>query len=428
MRTLIALLSFSLCSFAGEDDANRKARIKGIRDYHKQGQATIPKIEPYLADADDDVRWEAVKAIADLGSQRSLDPLITATRDRQAEIQIRAVEGLVNFYFTGYMKSGFTGSYRRTTNALKGRFTDTNNDVIDPYLTPRPEVIEALGKMVASGSNMDARSAAARGLGILRGKAALNDLYVGLQSRNDTLMYESIIAIQKIRDPQAGPKVQFLLRDLDERVQIAAIETTGILRNKEALPDLRKALENGRNAKIQRAALTSISMMPDEASRPLYDKYFTGKDDGLRGAAAEGYARLKNPSDAETLQKAFEQETKMGPRLSMAFAAAMLGRNELTEFSPLQYLVNTLNSKLYRDSAEPLLAELARDAKVRNAVYPALTQPKVTKEEKLRLARIFGLTGDRDTIRILEPLKQDSDGDVATAGTQAIRNITARLP
>ena len=36
-------------------------------------------------------------------------------------------------------------------------------------------------------------------------------------------MYESLIALQKIRDPAAGPGMAFLLRDLDEKVQMAAL-------------------------------------------------------------------------------------------------------------------------------------------------------------------------------------------------------------
>ena len=59
----------------------------------------------------------------------------------------------------------------------------------------------------------------------------------------------------------------------------------------------------------------------------------------------------------------------MGPRLSLAFALVTLGRRELSEFSPLQYLVNTLNSRIYRDSAEPLLLEVARDPETRAALY-----------------------------------------------------------
>jgi hypothetical protein len=110
----------------------------------------------------------------------------------------------------------------------------------------------------------------------------------------------------------------------------------------------------------------------------------------------------------------------------MAFATVLLGKRELSEFSPLQYLINTLNSKLYRDSAEPLLLELSRDAAIRQNLYAAI--PKATKEEKLRLIRILGTTGDRETLSVLEPLKTDLDGDVAQESVKAVRTIQSRLP
>src|SRR5262249_11381863 len=152
-----------------------------------------------------------------------------------------------------------------------------------------------------------------------------------------------------------------------------------------------------------------MAMMPDEGNRYMYKSYFEGKDDGLRAAAAEGYARLRQPTDLPTMEKSFESETKMSVRLSLAFACVMLGKLELTPFSPLQYLVNTLNTKLYRDSAEPLLAEVSRDPEARHALHPAISKPNATKEEKIRLARIFGQTGDKEALPVVEALKGDTD-------------------
>ncbi len=94
-----------------------------------------------------DVRREAVKAIVDIGTQRSLDPLVKATRDNDPEIQIRATDGLVNFYVPGYVKTGLTASLRRAGSSIKAKFTDNNDLVIDPYIQPRPEVIAALGRI-----------------------------------------------------------------------------------------------------------------------------------------------------------------------------------------------------------------------------------------------------------------------------------------
>src|SRR3981081_1840796 len=247
---------------------------------------------------------------------------------------------------------------------------------------------------------MDSGANAARAVGILRGNAAIPDLLDAMKSKNDAVLYESLIAIQKIHDKNVAPKLRYLLNDLDEKVQLAAIETTGFLQNKEALPDLVGALNRAKSAKVRRAALTAVAMIPDDSSRALYTRYLSDRDDAMRAAAAEGFARLKNPADQPLIQQAYQQETKSSPRLSMAFALVSLGQVEVSELSPLQLLINTLNSRARQGEAEPFLMELAREPKIRASLYPSLTGG--TKDEKIYLARVMARSGDRDSLPPLE--------------------------
>src|SRR5229473_6492788 len=242
-------------------------RPKDVRELAKGGSNAIPQLQALLKNPDLNIRIEAVKSIVDIGTQRSLDPLIEATSDSDAEIQIRATDGLVNFYLPGYVRTGFSAKLQRVGTGIKGKFTDTNDQVIDAYVQVRPEVIAALGKLARGGVSMESRANAARAVGILRGQAAIPDLLEAMKSKDGAVLYESLIAIQKIHDKSVAPKLRYLLRDLDEKVQLAAIETTGILQNREALPDLVDALNRTRSAKIRRAALTAIAMLPDESSR-----------------------------------------------------------------------------------------------------------------------------------------------------------------
>ncbi|MGA2213760.1 MAG: HEAT repeat domain-containing protein, partial [Bryobacteraceae bacterium] len=99
----VALVSLTL---AAQDDV--KARVKSVRELGKGGSENIPKIEPFVSDSQVTVRLEAVKAIAGIGTQRSLDPLIKACGDNDPEVQNRAIDGLVNFYVPGYLKTGLT--------------------------------------------------------------------------------------------------------------------------------------------------------------------------------------------------------------------------------------------------------------------------------------------------------------------------------
>lgn len=263
-RGALLLVCVSFILTAQAPDA--ALRPKDVREMGKGGANAIPSLAALLKNTDVQIRLEAVKQIADIGTQHSLDPLIQATRDSDPEIQMRATDGLVNFYLPGYLKTGFGSSFRRMGTSIKGRFTDTNDQVIDPYITPRPDVIAALGALVRNGATVDAKANAARAVGILRGKAALPDLLQATHSKDTGLIYESLVAMQKIRDPEAAPGISFLLHDLDPKVQIAAIETTGLLLNKSAAPDLVDVLKHTRDPKVRRAALTAIAMLPSRAA------------------------------------------------------------------------------------------------------------------------------------------------------------------
>ncbi|MEX2262471.1 MAG: HEAT repeat domain-containing protein [Bryobacteraceae bacterium] len=395
------------------------------RDLVKEGSSALPKLQEMLKDPSAELRVEAVKAIVQIGTQHSLDPLIIATRDSDPEVQIRATDGLVNFYLPDYVKFGLTASLKRAGSRLSAKFTGDNDQIVDSFIKPRPDVVEALGKLARGGIAMEVRANAARAVGILRGREAIPDLLEAVRSKNTDVIYESLIAFQKIRDPEVAPRISFLLRDLDSKVQIAAVETTGLLQNKEALPGLLDVFNRTNKKPVRRAALTAMAMIGDEASRGVFLRSLTDKDEGLRAAAAEGLARLKNPADVPVLEKAFAEEKKASPRISMAFALVMLGKEEVSEFSPLQLLVNTLNSTVRQGEAYALLIELARTPSVRNSLYSYLSGG--TKDELIHLSRILARSGDKDSVQHLETVSRNPDAEVAQEGLRALRTLKARL-
>jgi HEAT repeat protein len=419
-----SLVLIALTAFAQTADV--KTRQRAVRDLARGGQDSIIQIAPYVKDPDLSVRIEAVKVLVEIGGPKTVDPLVTATTDNDPEIQLRATDGLVNVYLPGYYKSGISGSISRAGNSVRAKFGETNEQVIDAFVEVKPEVINALARLATGGSSIEGRANACRALGVLRGQAAVPALADALHSKDNAVMLESLVAIQKIRDPAAGQKVEFLLKDLDDRIQIAAIEATGILRNQRAAPDVRDVVEHARTPKIRRAAVTSLAMLAEPADHPVFLRYLSDKDDNLRCAAYEGLARVKNPVDRETLEKAFTNERSLNPWLSAAFALVSLGNLDNTDFAPLRYLVNTLNVKSNRQAANALLTELTRDAKVRSAIYPLLT--RATKDEKIQLAVILSRSGGRDSLPYLETLSVDPDADVAQEGLRSLRSLRARLP
>ncbi|MGA3188613.1 MAG: HEAT repeat domain-containing protein [Bryobacteraceae bacterium] len=420
------LLTFGLIASLAFAQQDVKQRARAAHELAKQGEDAIPKLLPYVSDNDISVRIEAVKALDEIGGPKTVDPLVKLCTDPDPEIEIRATDGLVNVYLPGYLKTGLSGTLQRVGTSIKAKFSDSNDRVIDAYVEVRPEVIAALGKLVRTGAGTDARANAARAIGILRGRAAIPDLIEALHSKDDSVMFESLTALEKIRDPAAAPRITFLLRDLEEKIQIAALSTTGILRNREAAPDVREALQHAKNAKVRRAALTTLAMLGTPDDHAVFVTYLSDKDDNMRSSAAEGLGRIQNPADRPALDKAFKDEHKMGPRLAAAFALVSLGNLDTAEFAPLRYLVNTLNVRTYQGVALAYLTELARDLKVRMAIYPLLTQ--ATKDEKIQLCTVFARSGDKDSLPYLETLSTDPDKDVAPEAIRSLRTLRARLP
>jgi HEAT repeat protein len=423
VKLTIFIALFASLAFAQQDT---KQRVRAAHDLGKQGEDAIPKLLPYVSDNDVSVRIETVKSLNEIGGPKTVDPLVKMCVDPDPEIEVRATDGLVNAYLPGYLKTGISGSLQRVGTSIKAKFSDTNDQVIDAYVEVRPEVIAALGKLVTKGAGTEARANAARAIGILRGRAAIPDLIEALHSKDDSVMFESLTALEKIRDPSAAPRISFLLRDLEEKIQIAALTTTGILLNRDAEPDVRDAVQHAKNAKVRRAAVNALAMLAVPSDHAIFLGYLNDKDDNLRSAAAEGLGRIRNPADRPTLETAFKNEHKLGPRLADAFALVSLGNLDTAEFTPLRYLVNSLNTRQYQLVALAYVTELSRDLKVRLAIYPML--PRATKDEKLQLCTAFARSGEKDTVPYLETLSVDPDKEVAQEAIRDLRTLRTRLP
>lgn len=398
-----------------------KRRARAAEEVGRLNDAVhIPALVPLLQDTDRQVRAEAVAAIVAIGTRHSLAPLAQAVRDPEPAIQILAVDGLVNFYHPGYVESGWTATLKRFGTGLKGRFTETNTQMIAPDVAVAPEVIEAIGRVAVGGTSLESRALAARALGILRARAAVPQLIETLRSKDSRVILESLRALEKIGDRAAGPQFAFLLRDLDEPVQIAAIDSTGQMLNREALPVLREVMQNTSKAGARRAALIAIAKMAEPADRELFVKSLGDRDKSLRAAAAEGLGRAGQEGDRELLEKAFTAERSQSPRLSMAFALIHLGEPKY-----LPYLLDALNSTFYRGEARPFLVELARRPDVLARLYAPLKTG--SNDQKKNLCQVLASSGAAESVPHLEELTRDPNIEVAREAIQAARTLKARL-
>jgi len=404
-----------------EDTFDAKQRIARIRELGKKDNSAIPALSQYLSDRDRDIRVEAIKAIVKIGTEASLEPLVKGTHDNDSEVQIRSTDGITNYYLPGYVvKGGLTSSLSRGMRQVKSFFASRNDQIIDADVVIRPDVADAIAAEINGGSSVDARSNAARAAGILRDRAAVPSLEQVLHAKDSELIFESLVALQKIHDLSAGPAAASAAHDLDERVQATALETVGVLHSLPSAPDVRSALENARNTRIRRAALEALAMLAIPGDRPVFQRYLGDQDADLRASALEGLGRIREPEDFPAIQDAYnEKDADWKIHLAAAFALVDEGKVDTSEFSPLTYLVENLETKAHSGVASAYLIELGQRADVRAALFPLVGQ--ATKTQKMALCSIFAASRSDDVVPTLNTLSKDIDPDVAFAASKALR-------
>lgn len=417
-------LSLAASFLLAQSEPTAKERIQQIRELGRRDSQAIPVLAQYISDPSTDIRREAVRAIVKIGTHQSLDPLIVATRDANPAIAILATDGIVNFYLPGYIKNGLSGSVDRGVGHVKSFFSVPNRSIIAPTITVNPSVNQAIAAEIAKAPNVDAQANAARAAGVLRDEDAVPALESAVRAKNTELILESLIALQKIDDPAAGPSVGFLTRDLETRVQLTALETVGDLRSIQSAADVRAALQNAKNDKVRAAALQALALLAIPTDRTLFQQYAGDSNAAIRAAALEGLGRIREPDDYRTLDAAFnEQGADWRVHLAAAFALVDEGKVETGELSPLGYLIENLDQSGRDDTATAYLTELCRREPVRKAIYAYL--PQADANEKAALCGILGTSGAPDAVPVLTNLQRDADTQVSLAAAKAIDLIHA---
>jgi len=407
------------------DGLSPKQQISRIRDLGKRDAGAIPSLSAYLSNPNSEVRLEAVRAIVRIGGEDSLTPLVQATKDKNPDAQIEATDGLVNFYVPGYVPKGFTSPMTRGVRHAKSYFANQNDQVIDPSVTVRPEIYDALAEEISGPAIVEVKTNAARAAGILRARPAVPALTGALRHKDSDLILECLVALQKIKDPAAGAALGGPARDLDERVKMTALETIGKLRALDAAPDVRAALSTARTMKVRRAALEALAMLGISGDRTTFRNFAEDRDAELRASALEGLGRIREPEDYPILERAYnEQNTDPRIHLAAAFALAEQGKVDTGEYSPLPYLFDNLALKSRSEAAAAYLAELVRRPEVRTALIPMI--PHGSKDQKLALCSVLTEAGTEDVVPVLEKLTGDKDPDVAVAAAKAMKTIKAR--
>ena len=425
---LAALGSLLLAAAAGAQveaenqlrDADPQVRERAVRELGESGNsAYVPVLGQIVRDPDEKVRMTVVKSLIRMGTAASLPPLCVAVRDGLPEIRYLALDGIVNFYLPGYVDTRFGGLFRSVGQRFQNLFSDVDTALVDADTKLNPEVVETLRKTVTGAPDMQTRVRAARALGILRAREAVPELLEAAFSNQVDLIAEVLRAFQKIQDASVGPRIIFLLKYPQQSIQQRAAITLGLLRTHEAIPELRNLLENSGDKNVRLAALEALAFMPVAETAAVFQAYLNDKEKQMRASAALALGRLKEANYSGILEQSRQKEKDAGVRLALAFALVAHGRMEL-----LDELVSSLGSRVRVGEGRPYLMELARQEAVRNALYPKLYSPD--PDIRKNLCAVLAASGNGTSISYLEVLLRDSDAEVVQEASRAIRILRSR--
>ena len=401
-------------------DPEPKVRERAAQELGEGGNpAYVTVLAAAVQDQDEKVRMAVVKSLIRLGTEASLEPLSLALRDSIPEIRAWAINGLVNFYLPGYVDTGVRGFFRSMKTRVGSFFSDVDTVVIDPDVQPSAEVVRTLGQTVTGAPYMQTRVQAARALGILRAREAVPDLVKAAFDDDVDLILEVLRAFQKIKETSVGPRISFLMNYPQKSVQRATAITLGLLRTESAIPELRNLLETTGEKDVRVAALDALAFMPQPETGPVFLRYLENKEKLLRAAAALGLGRLKDLRYPGALEQARAKERDRSVRLALDFALVAHGNMDY-----LENVVAELDSRVRRGEARPYLIELAREQRVREALRPHLysTDADIRKN----LCMVYAESGTSSSISYLEVLLDDSDAEVAEEARRAIRILRSR--
>jgi HEAT repeat protein len=374
----------------------------------------IPALLPLADDPDAAVRRQVELALEEMGDVEVLPGLVQLSADRESDIRDRAVHALVDLHLP--RTTGATAALTKFGNFINPFSDEYAETVVEPDVPVDASVVMALQARLAD-SEDGIRRNAARGLGILRGAAAIPELLQAVsQDRDPEVRFESVRALKKIGDASVGDRLTPGLNLNVDKVRNEIIITLGALRYREAVPDLTRIFEESKPAERARPlALSALADIASPATRPLFLGNKADKDVNIRTFANEGLARLDDASLLTMLSA--DRLTEKNPRVqtAQAFALLRLGRKEY-----LDELVRALEKLPTKDLAREYLLETK--AEDRPALFASRPKSAFGRAE---LADVLGLMHDRSALPALQELERDNDATVARNAERAVRRITA---
>lgn len=387
---------------------NVKTRLEAAESLGKsrRGEAVTPLAASLGNEPEPRVRLEVVRALRNLRSLSGVPALVSAMADADGDVREEALGSLVEIY-SERERSGPVGRFLEI-------FSDEHDRASPPLFAPvDPSVHAALGAALRD-ERKEIRQEAAFAAGILDCKPVLPELANALHDVEAGVRGAAAAAIGKLGTQADGQRLIPLLSDENAGVRSRAVRAIGALRVREAGPALREMFEQNRRGEQGVRVLEALSRVADPAQVELFREIVRESDPERKRLAVEGLARLADASLLSAFKKDFQRERSDDLRLAYAFGLVLLGDHDF-----LDTLVLGLPSSGAGRRVRGYLLELGRP--VLADLYPYLNDPDA--EIRAQLCDVIAALGDRSSIPLVEPLLTDPSPKVADKANRAIERL-----
>lgn len=438
-------ISFTIESYRNKLKSPKLLKVFLRELRFKTTKKDLPFLLKILKEGNQDFRIAAIDKLANLNDKRAVMPLINLLkRESLSLVKEHAVYALSNLddkraipVLVEILKSSDNGLFKSATLSLGW--------LADPQVTPvlldvmqnghpaykREFAARALGYMEDK-SAIEPLSSALKvekdkktcasiilALGRLKAKSALPQLFEILKSHSDSLTKQSAVsAIQFIKDPISVPVLIEALKDSDEKVRKRVILALNVFKSHLAVMPLIETLTDSRST-IRNQAAIALSYLKDERSvQPLLTVLKTDEDKYVRVSAAYALGKIGNTSATSNLVELLQHPE------SFIREAGAKSLASLKEPSTVPALIKVLKQDKHpkvRAMASYALGQI-KDHQALESLIGALNNDG---EDRVRYtaASALGYLGDKRAVSALTRALKDKDKNVRVRTARALGQL-----
>jgi len=147
-------------------------------------------------------------------------------------------------------------------SGLRWRYDTARNRAVEALVSLGPTITPRLLRVLNTAETAVERRAAVDGLGLLKSKDVIRDLLKALRDPNMVVRRAAMAALARIGASESVPQISTLLKDESGGVRVLAAGVLGQFRDRRAVPALVRSLRDEKWY-VRQAAATSLGLLRD---------------------------------------------------------------------------------------------------------------------------------------------------------------------